>query len=132
MTRVPLESPLVWVAFATAAWEAGKEVLGSAKKRAERSSGEAAAGSSGSPLSRTASATLAPVTPRVPQGELRLAGRRVLWRLALGSGIGSEWGAIAQRLHKSSPLNRCPALPLCAEMARSKPQASSSSPAILR
>ncbi|KAI7844536.1 hypothetical protein COHA_001894 [Chlorella ohadii] len=85
MTRVPLESPLVWVAFATAAWEAGKEVLGSAKKRAERSSGEAAAGSSGSPLSRTASATLAPVTPRVPQ-----------------------------------------------EMARSKPQASSSSPAILR
>lgn len=76
MTRVPLESPLVWVAFATAAWEAGKEVLGSARKRAGRSSGEpagevAAGGSgSGSPLSRTASATLAPVTPRVPQGEV--------------------------------------------------------------
>lgn len=74
MTRVPLESPLVWVAFATAAWEAGKEVLGSARKRAGRASGEAAAeaaasGSSASPLSRTASATLAPVTPRVPQGQ---------------------------------------------------------------
>lgn len=59
--RLPLESPLVWLAFATAAYEAGREVL-SPKSAAH-------------PGGRTASAA-APVTPVVAP-HAGLEGKRI-------------------------------------------------------